>query len=155
MASPSGCPLQWCAVQHHITSSHQETHLKTQLLFPDSRLWFTQHMKHVWAQTKPIQYSSHPMCSPVISIHFGLHAMKSKPADSCVSACTQGSELMLTDCREEAEHQTLRVWYVSLIGWNQEWDLRKRLGRPGWVKGEAGLVLLESKSMDKINVGNT
>lgn len=143
---PWGCLRQRCYTQHRIISSHLEIHIhKTQLLFTASQLRFTDHMRQAWDETKPPQQYSQPICSPLIFMHAGLQGMRSKPADSCISGCSKSSEMRLKDGRAEQEHQTLRVWSASLTGWSQEQGLRKRAGRTGWVKGEAGVSTFRNR----------
>lgn len=84
-------------------------------------------MRHLrW--NKSLQQYSHPICA-IIFAHTALQGMRIQPVDSCISACTQGSELMLKDCRS-------LVCFLS--GRSQERGLCKRAERIGWAKGEAG-----------------
>lgn len=126
---PWGCLWQSCCMQNSVTSSHLEIHIKTQFLFTASQLWRIDHMTRAWDETMPLQQYCPPICSPLIFMHAGLQGVRRSPADSSISECAQGWELLLKDCREEAQHRTARVWTASLTGRSRERGLRKRARR--------------------------
>lgn len=95
---PWGCLWQSCCMQNSVTSSHLEIHIKTQFLFTASQLWRIDHMTRAWDETMPLQQYCPPICSPLIFMHAGLQGVRRSPADSSISECAQGWELLLKDC---------------------------------------------------------